>query len=494
MGYHVRRKVLNHYIRSNPARELLKTETTYVNILKAMVHLFLNPILENGLLDQSEVRRVFSNIETILALNKTLWQEMLERMKYWGLEVKLGDIFLQITEYFKVYIEYVKNYEHALEFLRQRKNDVALATFLETQSKKVKGHERDNLESLLITPVQRIPRYNLLLGEILKYTSPSHPDYSDLVTANEKMQEIARYVNAKAIEAERLEKVHSIQNQIIGKYDRDLLSPYRRYIYEGGFDRFFSNKNKARKVYCFLFNDLLVCCKRELKESLKNSVRNSMRRSSIRRTSKTFRPDVPHFEYIDRITFLNAQVKVTPSPSEEFDFCFIVENDDLSMTLLTKTEREQTKGVQFIQAQIDEISEKITFYDTQKEHISKQKADDARAFIRDSYFKAEDNKFEDIDIVGVRKFAKRKQKQRKGKSSSSRGTPPVPPPRTGRHRRGSLEAIPQSAWTQVTAEVKPILTTRMSGEGSPKERSTSKYPRTLKRRRSSLESGSNVLI
>ncbi len=49
--------------------------------------------------------------------------------------------------------------------------------------------------SLLITPVQRIPRYTLLLKELLKHTPNSHPDYNDLALAYEKIMVTANVVN-----------------------------------------------------------------------------------------------------------------------------------------------------------------------------------------------------------------------------------------------------------------------------------------------------------
>ena len=36
------------------------------------------------------------------------------------------------------------------------------------------------LQSLLILPIQRLPRYKLCLSEIVKYTEPDHPDLADL--------------------------------------------------------------------------------------------------------------------------------------------------------------------------------------------------------------------------------------------------------------------------------------------------------------------------
>jgi hypothetical protein len=46
---------------------------------------------------------------------------------------------------------------------------------------------RQPLESYLILPVQRIPRYQMLLSDLVKHTSPEHPDYHNLLTAQAKV-------------------------------------------------------------------------------------------------------------------------------------------------------------------------------------------------------------------------------------------------------------------------------------------------------------------
>jgi len=40
--------------------------------------------------------------------------------------------------------------------------------------------KKSNVENLIITPIQRIPRYTLLLQDLLKKTSKDHPDYADI--------------------------------------------------------------------------------------------------------------------------------------------------------------------------------------------------------------------------------------------------------------------------------------------------------------------------
>lgn len=90
--------VVKHKKRTDPVKELLKTETTYFNILTCMVELFLVPIREGKLMDDASIRAIFSNVESILMLNKTLWIETTERVKNWGIDVKIGDIFLRIVK------------------------------------------------------------------------------------------------------------------------------------------------------------------------------------------------------------------------------------------------------------------------------------------------------------------------------------------------------------------------------------------------------------
>jgi FYVE/RhoGEF/PH domain-containing protein 5/6 len=51
-----------------------------------------------------------------------------------------------------------------------------------------------DVRSLLIMPVQRIPRYNLLLQELLKGTAEDHPAYPSLIDALDIMKKVAEHV------------------------------------------------------------------------------------------------------------------------------------------------------------------------------------------------------------------------------------------------------------------------------------------------------------
>lgn len=75
--------------------------------------------------------------------------------------------------------------------------------------------------------VQRIPRYILLLSDLLKNTPKGglihplpdyvdHPDYQQTTIALQKTQEIAHYVNEEKRRAENISRVVTIQDSLIG--------------------------------------------------------------------------------------------------------------------------------------------------------------------------------------------------------------------------------------------------------------------------------------
>lgn len=45
-------------------------------------------------------------------------------------------------------------------------------------------------DSLFITPIQRLPRYEMLINQIIKYTNTDDPDYENLQKASKSIKEI----------------------------------------------------------------------------------------------------------------------------------------------------------------------------------------------------------------------------------------------------------------------------------------------------------------
>ncbi len=110
-------------------------------------------------------------------------------------------------------------------------------------------------------PVQRIPRYVLLLRELERYTDEKHSEYDKLQTVLGKVQVIATHINEQKKQMENLSKLIEIQNRISGDYN-ELLQPSRSLVREAPIvikeaTGLFGGVTNEPRIF-FLFNDILL--------------------------------------------------------------------------------------------------------------------------------------------------------------------------------------------------------------------------------------------
>jgi hypothetical protein len=91
-----------------------------------------------------------------------------------------------------------------------------------------------DIMSLLITPVQRVPRYLLLLRELLRFTPAEHAHRSSLERAIKKIGAIATHINEMQRAFENGSTLLEMQHQITGMTDElNLFQPHRRLCRHG---------------------------------------------------------------------------------------------------------------------------------------------------------------------------------------------------------------------------------------------------------------------
>ncbi|KAG5718596.1 Rac guanine nucleotide exchange factor B [Termitomyces sp. T112] len=95
-------------------------------------------------------------------------------------------------------------------------------------------HSQLNLEGYLLLPVQRIPRYRLLLEELVRSTPPNY-EYEDdpLERALAEISSLANNMNEGKRESESRRKLVQWQSRIRGKFPSPLVQPHRRLIMDG---------------------------------------------------------------------------------------------------------------------------------------------------------------------------------------------------------------------------------------------------------------------
>ncbi|KAF8973748.1 hypothetical protein BDZ97DRAFT_1776622 [Flammula alnicola] len=95
-------------------------------------------------------------------------------------------------------------------------------------------HTQLNLEGYLLLPVQRVPRYKLLLEELLRSTPPTYEYMDDpLDRALAEIALLANNMNEGKRESESRRKLVQWQARIRGKFPSPLVQPHRRLIMDG---------------------------------------------------------------------------------------------------------------------------------------------------------------------------------------------------------------------------------------------------------------------
>jgi hypothetical protein len=262
-------------VRKHVATETLTTEQSYLNSLQTLIRDLLEPIKRSKVITTDEFQSIFSNIEQIASDHVRFEQMLRARIGNWEDASILSDIFLKETSFFRNYGPYLANFSKgavALHYIRKKhlKFDNMIKAFEDELMKTTMA----TLDSFLIMPVQRLPRYRLLLSDLRKYTPQSWQEHLDLETAVNEVDRVLHELNSHIDKdgAEQIKKLLLIESSIQGEFQ--IMKPDRKFVREGALTikklkpgdktkpekKKLAERVKGMKAYFFLFNDLLVIC------------------------------------------------------------------------------------------------------------------------------------------------------------------------------------------------------------------------------------------
>jgi len=265
-GRLARRNYAKHKERTKIAREIFTTEKSY---LEALSHL---QECRNKLEESKGIKIKPASI-------KAIWQEQLVDMidlarilsarlqskvapGCWHAFRELSDVFLDLRPRFSVYVPYIIHYTEALEVLHKvTKSNKRFKRFSDECAQAFRGLD---FAAILIMPIQRVPRYILLLKALIKITQRSHPDYNQLNQALDLMSTIATDINNQVKKYENHLTVCKI-DALLAPRIKDFVQPNREFVGSGMviiYDdkkKLRRNKQKVRTV--FLFSDVFLLAK-----------------------------------------------------------------------------------------------------------------------------------------------------------------------------------------------------------------------------------------
>lgn len=196
--------------------------------------------------------------------------------------VKFGVIFQKVFPQMKIYSIYYKHYKAGENYFTKRDDGG--------------GHD---VMQLLSNPIQRPPRYTLLLKEILKRTDQSHPDHANLTSALDKIKSVVATLNSKMHDDAIKERTMRVILEDLRM--TELVLPSRKFNRSTEVSIKRENETKASPHTLYLFNDLLavkknavLLAKGEVKELIDLSPR------TIHYNTKPDEPDTLIITYFEQ--------------------------------------------------------------------------------------------------------------------------------------------------------------------------------------------------
>eukprot|EP01126_Amoeba_proteus_P030113 TRINITY_DN29863_c0_g1_i1.p1 TRINITY_DN29863_c0_g1~~TRINITY_DN29863_c0_g1_i1.p1 ORF type:complete len:610 (-),score=100.54 TRINITY_DN29863_c0_g1_i1:289-2118(-) len=266
--------------RGHIAREVLATEKTYVDGLSVIIDSYQVPMMSKCTwFDEppETIALIFGNVNILHGFNKNLLVEIEAVVENWNPDSELGDKFCKLSPFLKMYTDYSHKYSEAIALLYrlERKNTKFKSVVDECHAN---SHYQLHLNDLLIIPIQRIPRYSLLLSDLLRNTSEDHPDHPALKQALKALQEIAVKVNESVKRRENTMRLDEMQKE---GFDLSKFVISTRYLIKDGVVKVKLTKHRNEQKtmttittnittttteaqYWILFNDIFVRCKKDL--------------------------------------------------------------------------------------------------------------------------------------------------------------------------------------------------------------------------------------
>jgi len=259
--------------RQKIAEELVSTERTYVTLLRSLVEGLLREIKSrvgqlNEILTQGEIDEVFANVEEIVQFHDSLLSAFDARLASYSPLTQFGDIFVNKFkgDFVQMYQRYARDFDSihlVIKYLKGVKPEFrGCIDKFESEEKNRSGLL---LNSFLILPIQRVPRYMLLLQELEKHTPEEHLDGPNLKQAINQLEITLDDMNDSKTKSDSQNKLSTIESSLAGldKLPIDtLVHPKRRYVREGALVWQGESEDNP-SPYFFLFNDFLMYTQRK---------------------------------------------------------------------------------------------------------------------------------------------------------------------------------------------------------------------------------------
>ncbi|KAL0482701.1 FYVE, RhoGEF and PH domain-containing protein [Acrasis kona] len=213
--------------------EIIETERSYLESLEILSTVYFKELQKKFNVSLGDVVGFVSALNIIIKLNSLLLNNFISSIK----TDNIGEKFLTFIPFLKTYSDYFNKYDRISAAVRAAKiHNKKFQEYLLKIERNCYKTGQLSLLQYMIMPIQRVPRYNLLLKELLSKTPKDHKDYENIQKALDGTVSISTYLNNKMTEMEDIYKMEKIVNQLqfsSNAQRSDIIKPHRKFVHHG---------------------------------------------------------------------------------------------------------------------------------------------------------------------------------------------------------------------------------------------------------------------
>jgi len=179
--------------------EIVSSEQKYLRNLRTLEHVYKIPMEKRlkklGGVTTDDVKMMFGNLSSIIDLHELICRDFEDNLQ------QAPETLQKYSKFFLLYIQYSNGYMEATQKVETLRMGKRFRTFLEDQKEgrgtvpAAPNMQVQDISSYLIMPIQRVPRYELLLRELLSKTPDTHMQKPQIESALQAIKESAKQLN-----------------------------------------------------------------------------------------------------------------------------------------------------------------------------------------------------------------------------------------------------------------------------------------------------------
>ncbi|XP_031822665.1 rho guanine nucleotide exchange factor 11 isoform X4 [Sarcophilus harrisii] len=266
--------------RQEVINELFVTEASHLRTLRVLDLIFYQRMKKENLMPREELARLFPNLPELIEIHNS-WCEAMKKLREEGPVInEISDLMLARfdgparEELQQVAAQFCSYQSIALELIKTKQRKESRFQLFMQEAESNPQCRRLQLKDLIVSEMQRLTKYPLLLENIIKYTdADSSSEYHKLCRARDQCREILKYVNEAVKQTENRHRLESYQKRLdttsLERASNPLAAEFksldlttRRMIHEGPLTWRIS-KDKTVDLHVLLLEDLLVLLQKQ---------------------------------------------------------------------------------------------------------------------------------------------------------------------------------------------------------------------------------------